>query len=288
MPVESACWGPALTLVLTISILLGGCLGVLQGATDSGSTLLKLVSSASGAAAILATLLCHVVSPGNPDHDPDDVVLSTEEGFDEAKRTRLQKLPDGIEWEQKWCRICQLWRPHRCGHCRMCGRCILRLDHHCYWMGTCIGERNMRFFMVFLFCTAVSMIGLVILGIRHIVWLVPREGFFTMEVLMVVVFISACPPCVPLVFGSIGLVIASAWYAFVMLVDADPHDLNRQHFRCGVQLFCCSPLHRRQPPLRFPEIRPVRPRTKSELEVLHKPSPKSIGASTTAELQTGL
>ena len=28
---------------------------------------------------------------------------------------------------------------------------IFRFDHHCYWMGTCIGARNMRWFMAFVF-----------------------------------------------------------------------------------------------------------------------------------------
>lgn len=32
-----------------------------------------------------------------------------------------------------WCTKCQLVRPARAGHCRICGRCVKRLDHHCVW-----------------------------------------------------------------------------------------------------------------------------------------------------------
>lgn len=40
------------------------------------------------------------------------------------------------EWEgvkMDWCAKCQLVRPARAGHCRLCGRCVRRLDHHCVW-----------------------------------------------------------------------------------------------------------------------------------------------------------
>lgn len=35
----------------------------------------------------------------------------------------------------KWnrCPLCKIMRPPRAGHCRTCGCCIQRLDHHCIW-----------------------------------------------------------------------------------------------------------------------------------------------------------
>lgn len=38
-----------------------------------------------------------------------------------------------VEGKRKWCPICQLVRPPRAGHCRICGVCVLRMDHHCVW-----------------------------------------------------------------------------------------------------------------------------------------------------------
>lgn len=36
---------------------------------------------------------------------------------------------------QKWsmCHVCKVMRPPRAGHCKTCGSCVQRLDHHCVW-----------------------------------------------------------------------------------------------------------------------------------------------------------
>lgn len=35
--------------------------------------------------------------------------------------------------QRNWCPACRVVRPPRAGHCRICGVCVLRLDHHCVW-----------------------------------------------------------------------------------------------------------------------------------------------------------
>jgi len=47
------------------------------------------------------------------------------------------------------CDVCSMLRPPRARHCHRCGFCIMDLDHHCQWVGKCIGKKNYTSFKVF-------------------------------------------------------------------------------------------------------------------------------------------
>lgn len=53
--------------------------------------------------------------------------------------------------ELRWCNVCRIWQPLRTKHCLKCevwhldrpgSGCVPKYDHHCFWLGTCIGQKN--------------------------------------------------------------------------------------------------------------------------------------------------
>ncbi|KAJ7213924.1 DHHC palmitoyltransferase-domain-containing protein [Mycena pura] len=57
----------------------------------------------------------------------------------------------------RWCRKCWGPKPERTHHCSICGRCVLKMDHHCPWLGgKCIGHRTYPAFLHFLLCITLA------------------------------------------------------------------------------------------------------------------------------------
>ncbi|XP_027202574.2 palmitoyltransferase ZDHHC17-like [Dermatophagoides pteronyssinus] len=89
---------------------------------------------------------CYQNDPGYISNSREEQVktiieLGEHEGFDSA-------------W---FCSTCLIRKPTRSKHCSLCNRCVARFDHHCPWIGNCVGYRNHKYFIWYLITLAMTL-----------------------------------------------------------------------------------------------------------------------------------
>lgn len=92
----------------------------------------------------------------------------------------------------KYCKTCKITRSVRSFHCSICNRCIERHDHHCGFVGNCIGKNNTNKFCLFLLSICIhSLLACLFVFIRfvEVSWVIPPKDWKTNDFFGMVIII---------------------------------------------------------------------------------------------------
>jgi len=110
---------------------------------------------------IIMMILGGCTDPGILPRHPNDLYYNT-------NRPLLHTVLNGNKIILAFCYSCSMYRPPRTSHCSVCDNCVERFDHHCLWLGTCIGKRNYRYFFCLLISLFINLLFQICSGIYYI------------------------------------------------------------------------------------------------------------------------
>ena len=116
---------------------------------------------------IFAGLLGGCTDPGILPRQGDDFYYN-------PNKPLLKTVINGHIITLTFCYSCSLFRPPRTSHCSLCDNCVERFDHHCLWLGTCIGKRNYKYFYLLIFSLSISSTFQIIYSIYYIVFQIKK------------------------------------------------------------------------------------------------------------------
>ena len=90
-----------------------------------------------------------------------------------------QNLLDIVEQgndAEDFCPYCLVQNKFRSKHCLVCQCCVEEFDHHCFWVGNCVGKKNYTLFFIFLVTILINTLYNIAVNIYYLVSTIKIDG----------------------------------------------------------------------------------------------------------------
>ncbi|CAN8269525.1 unnamed protein product [Cochlearia groenlandica] len=113
----------------------------------------------------------------------------------------------------RYCQKCSHFKPPRAHHCRVCKRCVLRMDHHCIWINNCVGHTNYKVFFVFVVYAMTACIYSMVLLVGSLT-VEPQDEDEEMGSYLRTIYVVSAFVLIPL---TIALGVLLGWHIYLIL-----------------------------------------------------------------------
>ncbi|KAK3410548.1 protein S-acyltransferase 10 isoform X1 [Eucalyptus grandis] len=131
----------------------------------------------------------------------------------------MDLYPLGMSTRTLTCSYCNVEQPPRAKHCHDCDRCVLQFDHHCVWLGTCIGQGNHCRFWWYICEETALCIWTVILYITYLTADISRAWWKDAVMILLLIFLS-----ISLIF----LFLLLLFHSYLVLTNQTTYELVRR------------------------------------------------------------
>ena len=77
---------------------------------------------------------------------------------------------------EEFCPMCLVKNQFRSKHCLICEKCVEEFDHHCFWVGNCIGKNNYTLFFIFLVFILLNTLFNIVVNIIYLITEIGNDG----------------------------------------------------------------------------------------------------------------